>query len=69
LMHPIVPKGTEKIADYFNVPHEEFFNWEHIFKSFEDFLIAIKINPDEHRFKELPPRTDFFSKHESQYEK
>ena len=62
LSHPIVPKGTEMIADYLNVDKEKFFNWEHCFEELSYFYK----NETGHKIKELLPRVDFFKKHPSQ---
>ena len=62
LSHPIVPKGTEMIADYLNVDKEKFFNWEHCFEELSYFYN----NETGHKIKELLPRVDFFKKHPSQ---
>ena len=69
LMHPIVPKGTQMIFQYLNfaVEEREFFSWEHIFKGYEPFLTPQDKERGGHPLKELPPRTDFFSRHPSQY--
>ena len=67
LMHPIVPRGCEKIQEYLNIDAEDFFSWEHIFKPLDEFLLDLRIKIKDHELKELPPRTDFFEKHPSQY--
>ncbi len=65
LMHPVAPEGTEMILDYLalDVKDEEFWSWEYIFEP----ITAFMDNPEQHKFKSLPPRTDFFEKHPSQY--
>ncbi|HLV10673.1 MAG TPA: class I tRNA ligase family protein [Halanaerobiales bacterium] len=64
LMHPIAPEGTEKILEYLNLDQaEDFWNWERIFESVYSFMDK----PEEHEFKLLKPRMDFFEKHPSQY--
>jgi methionyl-tRNA synthetase len=40
---------------------EEFWSWEHIFEPVSYFT------GEGHKLKFLPPRTDFFTRHESQY--
>lgn len=67
LMHPIVPAGCEKICDYLSFGFDEFFSWNYDFDSNEELCPAIEIDAGEHRIHELPPRFDFFRKHESQY--
>ncbi|MEK6794121.1 MAG: class I tRNA ligase family protein [Spirochaetota bacterium] len=60
LLHPIAPEGTEMIREHLNIG-TEFWSWEHIFESIPFFM-----KDASHRFKELPPRVDFFRKHASQ---
>lgn len=67
LMHSIVPAGCELICEYFNVDPVAFFSWDNIFASTDEFVESLGEKPGEHRVKPLPPRFDFFSKHESQY--
>ena len=67
LMHGIVPAGCELICEYFNVDPVAFFSWDNIFASTDEFVESLGEKPGEHRVKPLPPRFDFFSKHESQY--
>ena len=62
LSHPIMPNGTEMIADYLNLDKEKFFNWEYCFKELPFFYD----NESNHKIKELLPRVDFFKKHPSQ---
>ncbi|MBN2535161.1 MAG: class I tRNA ligase family protein [Spirochaetales bacterium] len=61
LLHPIAPTGTEMIREYLNVG-EEFFQWEYIF---EPLYYFIK-DPENHEFKFLESRVDFFEKHPDQ---
>ena len=66
LMHPIVPAGCEEICSYLNFQPETFFSWDH------DFLTLAELaeqGEDDHPVRELPPRTDFFKKHPSQFKK
>lgn len=67
LMHGIVPAGTELICEHFNVAPETFFSWEHVLQATDEFVRGLGEEPGEHRVRPLPPRFDFFSKHESQY--
>ena len=62
LSHPIVPRGTEMIADYLNIDKEKFFNWEYCFEELPYFYEM----EENHKIKELLPRVDFFKKHPSQ---
>ena len=67
LMHPIVPAGCEKICDYLSFDFADFFSWNYDFDSNEELCPAMEIDAGAHRIHELPPRFDFFRKHESQY--
>ncbi|MBN1380103.1 MAG: class I tRNA ligase family protein [Deltaproteobacteria bacterium] len=58
LLHPIAPKGTEMVLEYLNIG-EELFNWDRVFDTLNDFIIS----PQEHTFKFLEPRVDFFKQH------
>lgn len=67
LMHPIVPCGTEKICDYLSFEYEDFFTWNYDFESMEELCSAGEVEESRHLIRELPPRTDFFERHPSQY--
>ncbi len=68
LMHPCVPGGCEMICSYFQMDPAVFFSWDNAFLSLDELCEEVLgEKPGEHRVRELPPRTDFFSKHESQY--
>lgn len=67
LMHPIVPAGTEKICDYLCFDYEDFFSWNYDFEGMDELCSAGDIHEGRHRLRELPPRTDFFERHPSQY--
>lgn len=69
LMHPVVPRGTEKICDYLNFDFTEFFSWNYDFEGMEELCGANEINEQRHRVCDLPPRTDFFKFHPSQVKK
>ena len=60
LMHPIVPQGTELIAEYLGFG-DKLWDWDHIFDTVYDFC-----DSKEHQLKFLEPRFDFFPMHESQ---
>ena len=62
LLHPIAPSGTEGVRDYLQID-ETVWNWDNIFDTFETLLP----NETEHKLKFLEPRTDFFTRHESQF--
>ncbi|MFW6022887.1 MAG: class I tRNA ligase family protein [Halanaerobiaceae bacterium] len=64
LMHPIAPVGTEMILEYLNLDGaDEFWDWDRIFEP----VYAFMDNPEDHEFKVLERRVDFFEKHPSQY--
>lgn len=69
LMHPVVPRGTEKICDYLNFAFDEFFSWNYDFDSMEELCNAAELDEGRHRVRDLPPRTDFFKFHPSQVKK
>ncbi len=60
LLHPMAPIGTEKLREYLQVD-ERIWSWETIFEPISYFVGA------NHQLKFLPPRTDFFTRHESQF--
>ena len=60
LLHPFAPFGTEKLREYLQVD-ESVWSWEHIFEPLPFFT------GEKHQLKFLPPRTDFFTRHESQF--
>ena len=62
LLHPMAPFGTEKLREYLQVD-ERIWSWETVFEPLTYFT------GEDHALKFLPPRTDFFTRHESQFEK
>lgn len=60
LIHPIAPEGCEQIRSYLCID-DRVWNWKYIFKPLEYFIV------ENHRFKELKPKFDFFPKHPSQF--
>ncbi len=60
LLHPMAPFGTEKIKEYLQVD-DRIWSWDTIFEPLGFFT------GDDHKLKFLPPRTDFFTRHESQF--
>lgn len=62
LLHPLAPFGTEKLREYLQVD-ERIWSWETIFEPLTFFTESA------HKLKFLPPRTDFFTRHESQFNK
>ena len=67
LMHPVVPKGCEKIADYLSFEFDDFFSWNFDFEGMDELCHGAELEDGRHRIRELPPRFDFFSKHPSQF--
>ncbi len=61
LLHPMAPFGTEKLREYLDVD-ERIWSWETLLEPLTAFTGA------QHKLKYLPPRTDFFARHESQFE-
>ena len=61
LLHPMAPFGTEKVREYLQVD-ERIWSWDHIFEPLTAFT------GENHKLKFLPPRTDFFTRHESQFD-
>jgi methionyl-tRNA synthetase len=59
LLHPFAPLGTETVREYLNVD-ERIWSWEFINEPLNFFM------EEEHTFKFLEPRVDFFVKHPSQ---
>ncbi|MGN0584746.1 MAG: class I tRNA ligase family protein [Ruminococcus sp.] len=60
LLHPMAPIGTEKLREYLQVD-ERIWSWDTIFEPLNYFT------EKNHKLKFLPPRTDFFTRHESQF--
>ncbi len=61
LLHPMVPEGTEKLRDYLQLD-ERIWSWDTVFEPLTFFAQS------GHKLKFLPPRTDFFTRHPSQFE-
>ncbi|MCR5816809.1 MAG: methionine--tRNA ligase, partial [Ruminococcus sp.] len=60
LLHPLAPFGTEKLREYLQLD-ERIWSWETVFEPLCFFAA------EGHELKFLPPRTDFFTRHESQF--
>lgn len=67
LMHPVAPAGCQKVAEYLNFAPERVFSWNEPFEGMDELCTPEELAAGGHAVKELPPRTDFFRKHESQY--
>jgi methionyl-tRNA synthetase len=59
ILHPIVPTGSELVAEYLGV-NEDFFSWDNLDKNVDYFNPSRKVKAIEARF-------DFFKKLEYQY--
>ncbi|MCL2015028.1 MAG: class I tRNA ligase family protein [Defluviitaleaceae bacterium] len=55
LLHPFAPEGTERVREFLAID-ERLWDWRHIH---EDLLFFMK---DDHKFKFLEPKVDFFYK-------
>ncbi len=69
MMHPIVPRGTELIGKQLGFEPESFFSWEGNFDGMAELCSEEEVRAGKHRINPLPPRFDFFPKHESQFKK
>ena len=69
LMPPAVPAGCELVAEYMGFSEKDFFSWEHALATPRELAAELGEDASEHAILELPPRFDFFRKHESQYKK
>lgn len=67
LMHPVVPEGCEKICAQMNIAPETFFTWNAAFEGMAELCSVEEVAAGRHAVVELPPRTDFFAKHPSQF--
>lgn len=61
LLHPMAPKGTEMILEYFQLG-DDFWSWDKIFDPISAFT-----GGSDHKLKFLEPRVDFFTRHPSQF--
>jgi methionyl-tRNA synthetase len=68
LMHPIVPEGCERICGELALDPASFFSWDYAFSPLSS-LVEAAGSTLPHAIHELPPRTDFFRAHESQFAK
>ncbi len=62
LLHPVVPKSSENVADYIGFDKEKCFDWNYIFDNFNEVLDKNK----SRKLKFLKEREDFFKRHEYQ---
>jgi len=75
MMHPIAPQGTSKAFSYLGltVAERDFFSWQHVAEDgclagFEAFASESEQAQGAHQLCELPPRSDFFERHASQFD-
>ncbi|MCL2756700.1 MAG: methionine--tRNA ligase, partial [Coriobacteriia bacterium] len=70
MMHPVAPSGARMVFEYLDldVTEREFFSWEHAYTGFDAFIPEDEKAVGGHLVKELPPRTDFFPRHPSQFQ-
>lgn len=69
LMHAAVPAGCDLVAEHMGFSERDFFGWEHALETPRQLAASLGEDPSGHEIVELPPRFDFFRKHESQYRK
>ena len=62
LMHPVVPSGCERIADFLKLPSDAFFSWDNAFKGLGEIALGLDADDARHAIEELPPRFDFFER-------
>ena len=62
LIHPIAPEGCEMFKEYLNID-DEIWNWDKIFEPLNSYFK----DGENHKFKFLEPKVDFFKKMEHQY--
>ncbi len=67
LMHPVAPAGCEKIGEYLRFDHARLFSWNAAFDGMAELCSAEEVSAGGHAVCELPPRTDFFERHPSQF--
>ncbi len=63
LLHPITPTSAEKVRDYLRLD-ESLWSWDNPFASIESHMKE----EEEHTIKEIPPKFDFFERHQKQLE-
>lgn len=53
--------------EHLGLPAERVFSWNAPFEGMAELCDAADVEACRHAIVELPPRTDFFAKHESQF--
>ena len=69
LMHPVVPAGCELICERLGFAEDAFFTWDAEFDGLAELCTPEEVAAGGHALEPLPPRFDFFPKHESQFKK
>ena len=69
LMHAAAPWGCKKICEHMAFDEDVFFSWEHVFDGPRELAALAGQTPEQHAIVALPPRFDFFEKHQSQIKK
>jgi methionyl-tRNA synthetase len=64
LMHPAVPEGCELVCKHLGFEPEFFFSWENAFDDPSALAAKLGEGAGEHAIVALPPRFDFFKKHQ-----
>lgn len=62
LIHPIAPEGCEMFKEYLNID-DKIWDWNKIFDPIHSYFNDV----DDHKFKFLEPKVDFFKKMNHQY--
>ncbi|MDO4753448.1 MAG: class I tRNA ligase family protein [Bacillota bacterium] len=63
LLHPITPYSAENIRKMMNLD-ETLWSWDHVFSNIQTHMASER----EHKLVEIPPKYDFYKKHDSQFE-
>ncbi|MGL4655532.1 MAG: class I tRNA ligase family protein [Sarcina sp.] len=62
LVHPIAPEGCEMFREYLNIDEDAMWNWDNILEP-----LNVYFKDENHTFKFLEPKVDFFTKLDHQY--
>jgi methionyl-tRNA synthetase len=65
LMHPAVPDGCEAVCSHMGFAATDFFSWDHALETPDELARSLG-ETGPHAIVPLPPRFDFFERHESQ---
>ena len=61
------PTVARRWVEHLGLPAERVFSWNAPFEGMAELCDAADVEACRHAIVELPPRTDFFAKHESQF--